>query len=148
MSVTHDTFTVERRYPVTRSRLFGAWADAALKSRWFTGTVDSDYRGEFTVGGAESTSGAAPDGRALTYDGVYRDIVLDERIVLSYEMAVDGRRMSVSILTAEFSDEEGGARLRVTDQGTYLDDLDSGQNRQQGVGTQLDQLAAMVEGHR
>lgn len=146
MSVTHDTFTVGQTYPLPRSRVFAAWANPATKARWFTGSVDSDYLGEFAVGGTESTSGQGPGGEALTYEGRYRDIVVDERIVISYEMAVDGRRMSVSISTAEFLDDGTGTQVRVTDQGAYLDDLDNAQNRSQGTGTQLDQLAELLEG--
>ena len=35
--VTHASFTLERSYPTPPARVFAAWADPALKSRWFTG---------------------------------------------------------------------------------------------------------------
>ena len=35
--VTHASFTLERSYPVPPGRVFAAWADPALKSRWFAG---------------------------------------------------------------------------------------------------------------
>ncbi|MBA3249511.1 MAG: SRPBCC domain-containing protein [Geodermatophilaceae bacterium] len=144
MTVAHDTFTVKRRYPVPRDRVFVAWADPTVKIRWFTGSSDSDYRGEFVVGGTETTAGDAPDGTRINYEGVYRDIVPGERIVVTYEMARGGRRMSVSVLTAEFTDDGDGTQVRLTDQGTYLDDLDSAANRSSGAGTQLDQLGDLL----
>ena len=34
-SVVHSTFVIERSYPKPPGRVFGAFADAALKRRWF-----------------------------------------------------------------------------------------------------------------
>ena len=39
-SVVHSTFVLERNYPVTPERVFGAFADPGKKRRWF---VESDH---------------------------------------------------------------------------------------------------------
>jgi hypothetical protein len=59
--VAHATFTLERRYPVPPSRVFGAWVDPVAKARWFS-TGDS-HQLDFRVGGREVARGHAPAGR-------------------------------------------------------------------------------------
>ena len=148
MSVRHATWTIERAYGVPPARVFDAWADPALKVRWFVGPVGGArqlYSSDFRVGGLESTrspSGASP---AFSYEAVYRDIIVDERIVTTYEMSVDGRRMSVSVATAEFTATGDGTHLLYTELGAYFDDLDKPEYREQGTADQLDRLAAQLE---
>jgi uncharacterized protein YndB with AHSA1/START domain len=36
-TATHGTFTLERVYDVAPARVFKAWADSAIKARWFVG---------------------------------------------------------------------------------------------------------------
>ena len=40
-TVAHDTFVIERIYPVPVTRVFGAWADPMLKARWFAGSAEA-----------------------------------------------------------------------------------------------------------
>ena len=35
--IVHDTFVVEREFPVPPDRVFAAWADPAVKVAWFVG---------------------------------------------------------------------------------------------------------------
>jgi uncharacterized protein YndB with AHSA1/START domain len=55
------------------------------------------------------------------YDGRYYDIVTDSRIVYSYEMYVDGARISVSVAAIEFAGSGSSTQLTWTEQGVYLD---------------------------
>jgi len=118
-----------------------------VKVRWFdlSGNEAPDYRGEFRVGGMESfrtPTGAKP---VFTYDAEYRDIIDNERIVTTYEMSVDGRRASVSVAAVELTVTSTGTHLVYTEQGVYLDGLDSPQSRRMGTGSQLDKLAAVLK---
>jgi uncharacterized protein YndB with AHSA1/START domain len=45
------------------------------------------------------------------YDAVIADIVANERIVTTYEMHMDDKRISVSVATMEFASAGNGTRL-------------------------------------
>ena len=61
MSVEHDSWALERDYPQPPGRVFAAWADPAVKARWFdlSGEPEPDYHSDFRVGGAETFRTAA-----------------------------------------------------------------------------------------
>ena len=80
------------------------------------------------------------------YLAEYRDIVADERIVITYEMTRDGRRLSVSVVTVLFAPSAIGTQLSYTEQGAYLDELDHPDSRKAGATTQLNRLADLLRG--
>ncbi len=144
-SVTHATFVVERRYDASPARVFAAWADPAVKARWFVGPDDwesSDHELDFRVGGREISRGGLPGGPVYAYEGRYQDIVPDERIVVAYDMHLDQTRISVSLATVELKPAGAGSRLTYTEQGAFLDGHDTPAQREQGTGSLLDGLGA------
>ncbi|WP_027346782.1 SRPBCC domain-containing protein [Hamadaea tsunoensis] len=126
-SVIHDTFSLERTYPATPSRVFAAFASVEAKNEWgATSEVkpsDDIEEFDFRPGGRERFTVMRRD---TTYrsDALYYDIVPDQRIVYSYEMYADGVRISVSIATIELVKSAGGTTVIWTEQGTYLDGID------------------------
>ena len=66
---------------------------------------------------------AAP---AIVYTATFQDIVPNERIVTTYDMTADQKRISVSLATVEVKAEGKGTRLTLTEQGAYLDGSDDG----------------------
>lgn len=147
MSVHNSSWTVERDYPHPPNQVFAAWADPSIKVRWFdlSGNEAPDYRSDFRVGGTESFRTPTGTSPVFTYDAQYRDIVDNERIITTYEMSVDGKRMSVSVAAVELTATSTGTHLVYTEQGAYLDGRDDPQSRRTGTGSQLDNLAAVLK---
>jgi uncharacterized protein YndB with AHSA1/START domain len=138
-SVTHATFAVERTYDASAARVFAAWAQPEAKARWFM-QPGGEFELEFRVGGREFSRGAPPDGADYTFEARYQDIVPEERIVYVYDMHLADRRISVSLATVELKPAGDGTRLIFTEQGAFLDGLDTPELREQGTGTLLDAL--------
>jgi uncharacterized protein YndB with AHSA1/START domain len=146
-SVEHATIVIERVYPASRDRVFAAWADPQAKARWFHGS-EGEFELDFRVGGRERGRGPLPDGGEYAFDALYRDIVPDRRIVYTYDMFVDGIRISVSVATAEFEPEGDGTRLVFTEQGAFLDGHERPGRREQGWGSLLDSLGQWLRSSR
>jgi uncharacterized protein YndB with AHSA1/START domain len=141
-SVVHDSFAIERTYPVPPERVFAAWASLEAKSQWFgDDEIESvsDHTLEFRPGGREHVSGVAGDLK-FDFDAVYHDIVPNSRIVWSYEMHLNGARISVSVATVELTPAPGGTTVIMTEQGAYLDGLDTNEQRRAGTEEFLDNL--------
>ena len=88
-SAHHATFVIERTYPASPARVFAAWADPAAKARWFVGPDEwnqGPHEFDFRVGGRERVSGGPAGGPVHSFDGLYQDIVPDQRIVYTYDM--------------------------------------------------------------
>jgi uncharacterized protein YndB with AHSA1/START domain len=144
-SVTHATFVVERTYDASPARVFAAWSDPAAKARWFAGPDESgtaEWEMDFRVGGREISRGGPPGGPVYAFEARYQDIVPDERIVYTYDMHLDDARISVSLATVELKPDAAGTRLVFTEQGAFLDGLDTPAQREEGMGSLLDALGA------
>jgi uncharacterized protein YndB with AHSA1/START domain len=142
-SVVHDTFTLERRFDATPARVFAAFADPAAKALWFVGPPGWEQKEatfDFREGGRETNVGGPVGGPTHSFVATYTDVVDNERIVYTYEMALDGQRISVSVATVELRPEGAGTRLVLTEQGAYLDGLDGPKMRLEGTEQLLDAL--------
>ena len=147
-SVTHATFVVERVYDAPPAMVFAAFADQEAKASWFHGPEEwgrDEINLDFRVGGRETSRGGPKGGPVHAYDGLYYDIVENERIVLAYEMHLDGRRISVSLATIELRPSGKGTRLTFTEQGAFLDGFDNVADREHGTGEILDQLGNVLK---
>jgi uncharacterized protein YndB with AHSA1/START domain len=138
-SVEHATFVVERAYDAPPDRVFAAWSDPRAKARWFHDS-EEEFDFDFRVGGWERRQGAAPDGREYTFQALYQDIVPGRRIVYTYDMLLEGTRISVSLATADFRPEGEGTRLVFTEQGAFLDGHETPARREHGMGSLLTSL--------
>ncbi|TDV51965.1 SRPBCC family protein [Actinophytocola oryzae] len=138
-SVKHSTFTLERTYSANPAQVFAAWADRDTKAKWFAAN-DTAYTLDFRVGGAEAVHGRTDDGAEIVVESVYRDIVTDERIVYTTLLYGRGVLATVSVTTVELVPDGSGTRLVLTEQGTFLDDQEQPQWREQGTADWLDAL--------
>jgi uncharacterized protein YndB with AHSA1/START domain len=144
MSIRQHDFTLERRFGQTPEQTFRAFADPALKRRWFGPPDewgDAEWSLDFRVGGGELSAARDTDGVMHVFRSRYHDIVEDERIVFAYDLLLDDRLISVSLTTIEVRPgEDGGTHLVFTEHGAFLDDLEDPAEREHGTGLLLDGL--------
>jgi uncharacterized protein YndB with AHSA1/START domain len=147
-SAVHDTFVLDRHFRAEPGRVFAAFADPAAKAKWFGGPAEmkrEDEEFDFREGGRETAVTVFADGTRFGYYATYIDIVPDERIVYTYEMTMNGQRISVSVATVEVRPgADGGTEFVLTEQGVYLDGLDEPAQRKHGTGELLNALAASL----
>jgi uncharacterized protein YndB with AHSA1/START domain len=148
-SVVHGAFHLERVYNATAEQVFRALSDEAAKSRWFYGPEGwrlIERAMDFRVGGRERVKGGFDGGVTTTFDAIYHDIVSSERIVYTYEMHLDERKISVSLATLEIEPAGAGrTKLKVCEQGAFLDGYDDAGKREHGTGDLLDKLGASLK---
>lgn len=138
-SVTHHTFTIERRYPVPVSRVFTSWRDPSTKRRWFTGD-DGEHALDFQVGGLETVQSVGANGQRLAFESRFLDIVDDQRIVYSSTLTADGTLATASITSVELRADGGATVLTLTESGVFLDSRERPAWREQGTNDWLTRL--------
>jgi uncharacterized protein YndB with AHSA1/START domain len=138
-SVAHSTFTLERKYPLPPDQVFNAWADEKVKARWFAASSPG-YELDFRPGGIERNS-AVHDGKNISWESLYREIVADERIVYTSVLSENDTVATVSLTTVEFEPDGDGTRIVLVEAGAYLDGREQPAWREEGTGAWLDALA-------
>lgn len=148
-SVVHATFHLERRYDAPVARVWQALTDPAAKQKWFCGTPGRwellERHMDVRVGGSERVKGRWEGGVVSTFDALYHDVVANERLVYSYVMHLDDKKISVSLVTMQLKAERGKTTLTVTEQGAFLDGYDDAGSREHGTGYLLDALGASLK---
>jgi uncharacterized protein YndB with AHSA1/START domain len=132
--VVHGTFSLDASFSVPRHRVFAAFSDMALRQQWFRlpgATVDTPHELEFCVGGhelARSTFLETGTREELEYHARFYDIIVDERIVLTYEVHLNGRLQWISLLTIEMAGSDNDTtRLRWTEQYAFVNPSGDGE---------------------
>jgi len=149
-TVAHGQFTLEREYPVPPGRVFAAHATADEKVNWFAvpdgrfiASID-EFTMDFRVGGMERMVARLGNGRQMILETRYWDIVPNERIVATYDVVIDGRRLSVSLWSVFLAATPTGTKLTTIEDGAFLDDLDHESKRLQGVTSDYDNLGTYL----
>ena len=149
-SAIHNTFVIERNYPVAPERVFAAFADPGKKRHWFAegeGREVEQYERDFRVGGKELSrfriTGPAPvKGMTCTNETSFLDIVPDRRVVFSSAMALGEKCISASLVTFELVASGTGTGLTLTHQAAFFEGGDGPERRQEGWLKLLEKLAA------
>jgi uncharacterized protein YndB with AHSA1/START domain len=148
-SVAHDTFHLERTYDAPVARVWKAFTDEAAKQKWFCGPSGQwepiERRMDVRVGGTERLRGRWQGGVVSTFDATYHDVIPNERLVYTYEMHLDDKKISVSLASIQLRAESGKTTLIVTEQGAFLDGYDDAGSRERGTGHLLDALGASLK---
>ena len=129
--------------------VFAAFTDPHAKSRWFPGEGGFqliERRMDLREGGREHLSGRWPNGVVSRFDAIYLDVIPDARLVYAYELHLDDRKISVSLVTLGFLATAVGTRLTVTEQGVFLDGYADQGARAGGTAGLLDKLATFLTG--
>ncbi len=149
--IHHDTFIIERTYRATPEQVFRAWSNPEAKAKWFGGPSDNwtaiERSMDFRVGGKEIASGRFKSGMVSRFDATYFDIVENQRVVYTYDMYVDDRKLSVSLASIELRPtKDGGTRMVVTEQGAYFGDdtAESAASRKRGTEALMDNLGKSI----
>jgi len=147
-SVSYETFVIERVLNAPVEKVFAAFSNLEEKSKWFAGpaewqTLQRDL--DFKVCGAEHLKNKMPNGMTTTFSALYQDIVPNNRIVYTYDMHIDDKKISISLATMTFITEGLGTKLTLTEQGAFLDGYDKAENRKLGTEGLINQLAALFE---
>jgi uncharacterized protein YndB with AHSA1/START domain len=143
-SVVHASFDLKRSYNAPIGRVWKALTDEAAKAKWFGGSPGKwdllERRMDVRAGGREYLKGRWEGGVVSTFDAIYHDVIPNERLVYSYEMHLDDKKISVSLATLQLRAQDGKTTLTVTEQGAFLDGYDDAGSREQGTGHLLDAL--------
>jgi len=102
---THATFTIERALEVKPAIVFGAWSDPAQKRLWFAchdDWVSEEYSLDCRVGGHETSRVRDTNGVLHAYRARILDVIANRRLIFSYDMYLDDRRISISLATVGF----------------------------------------------
>ncbi len=124
----HNTFVIERNFPQPPNRVFSAFAQPALKRRWY---ADGDheiqeFQMDFRAGGSEQfryrfKEGHPIAGSTIANESTYQDILDEKRIVMTTKMSLNGKPIVVMLATFEFAPNGTGTDVILTHQGAYID---------------------------
>ena len=148
-SVVHATFHLERSYDAPIAWVWKALTDENAKQKWFGGTPGRwelmERHMDVRAGGRERLKGRWEGGVVSTFDAIYHDVIPNERLVYSYQMHLDDKKISVSLATLQLKGTDGKTTLMVTEQGAFLDGYDDAGSREQGTAHLLDALGASLK---
>jgi uncharacterized protein YndB with AHSA1/START domain len=144
---THGSFTISRDFPQSPAAVYRAFADPAAKARWFGGGDDwtpIQREMDVRVGGREIAKGRWASGMVTRFEAIYLDVEPDERLVYAYSMHLNEQKISVSLATVEIHAAAGGSRLRVTEQGVFLNGYEDNGSREHGTRELVERMARTI----
>ncbi|AEG93244.1 SRPBCC family protein [Ramlibacter tataouinensis] len=149
-SAAHTSFVIERSFAAPPAAVFTAWSDLESKRQWSDCHAENtvEFSLDFRPLGRETHRVAHPEHGDQVVEKVFFDIRVDRRIVFGYDITVNGQRLSVSLVTVEFTPTSTGTRMIYTEQIAYLDGHHDLEQRIHGTGEGLDRLRLHVEAYR
>jgi uncharacterized protein YndB with AHSA1/START domain len=147
-AVTHDAFSIERRYRHAPAKVFAAFSDPDARRRWLIegeGFTVESYEPGFGAGAFERSSFRFKGGPLIRNDTVFLDVVPERRVIFAYAMTLEEDPMSSSLVTVLFVPDGDGTRLSLTEQGAYIGRYADVGGREAGMRELLDALAGELD---
>jgi len=142
-SMIHSSLNLERKYAAPPAKVFAAWSSADALSQWSIpaeGMTVRYERFEFQPGGAEVSIFQFDDGTRLINDGVFADIIKNQRIASLYTMRDGDEPVFSGLLTVEFLPTGNGCLLRLHESGVFFDGHDKPEHHKLGYTAMLNAL--------
>ena len=134
-----------------REKLFRAWTDPVLMTKWFAPAPWTTPRAEtdLRVGGSSTIVMAGPDGQEFPNTGVYLEIVPNEKLVFTdaYVKAWEPSAKPFMTVTLTFEEEAGQTRYTARVAHWTVEDREAHEAMgfHTGWGQCADQLEALVK---
>lgn len=138
---TGHRLVINRKYPVSRERLWQAWTDVDQMKTWLApeGLTPGDIECDFRVGGTYRLTMVQPDGEKYIAKGVYRAIKPPELLSYTWTWEEDTpAEEHETLLTLEFKDLGKETELVLTHEN--LKSEESRQSHTEGWNSLLDKL--------
>jgi uncharacterized protein YndB with AHSA1/START domain len=149
-AAVRGAFSLERVFKATPAQVFKAFVDPEAKRRWFAGGGEDpklvEREMDVRPGGRELAVGKWKSGMTTRFEAIYFDVVPDRRLVYAYEMHLDARKISVSLACVEIEPHPTGVKLKVAEQGVFLDGYEDNGAREHGTNALMDKLVATIGG--
>jgi uncharacterized protein YndB with AHSA1/START domain len=110
----HGEVELTRVIDAPREDVFRAWTDAKVLQQWFgpRGFTNPVCEVDAQVGGALRIVMRAPDGTEYPMRGIFREVVVPERLVFSnVPVDSDDRALMLGVTTVTFETVRGGTKL-------------------------------------
>ncbi len=140
-------FVITRIFDASRERVFNAWIDPEILKQWSAprGFTITHGSGELRPGGAWRCCMHSPEGADLWLGGIYREIVLPERLVFTHAWDDKDRKPGKeTLVTVSFADLRGKTSLTFHQQG--FESRESRDGHQAGWNECFDRLAEILAG--
>jgi len=155
--VVHSTCVVERSFSKPPSAVFAALSEPDKVRQWYGAGDNHDlieFALKFAIGGTQRLSyrfkqGHPLQGMVLLNDGIFQDIIPNQRIVSASAMTLGDKRISASLVTFELLPTEKGTDLVCTHQGAFFEGAgpNPAKMREDGWNALMDNLVRLVESH-
>ncbi len=157
-----DKLKITRVFDAPRGLVWKAWTDPGMIKRWWgpKGFTSPTARIDMRVGGEYLNCMRSPDGRDYWSKGAYREIIPEEKLVMTDSFAdAQGNTVSASyygmsdfpmemLITLIFEEEGNRTRLTLMHTGTEnISDTDRS-NMRTGWNQSLDKLAELLAQER
>jgi uncharacterized protein YndB with AHSA1/START domain len=115
--VLHETIEMERTYQAGIDRVFAAFADPAVRAKWGVPSDTAVFiydEVNFTTGGRDLFRCGSKSDPKYHGETHYLHIVPDECIVSTETVDADGKRLSASLTTVQFTGDASTTKIALT----------------------------------